>query len=553
MRVVVMAVLATVAAAIAAAAAPPVRVTVDLAAPQGAWQPITNWFGYDEAGYTVAPNGRALLKELHDVYPVPVYVRAHHLFTSGDGTADLKWSSTNVFTLGADGKPAYDFAVVDRIFDAWHAAGVTPMVELGFMPKDLSVHPEPYRIHFGQADMLTSGAQYPPKDYAQWGDLVRTFVAHLKARYGADETSRWYWEVWNEPDIPYWHGTREDYFKLYDYAVAGVRAALPGANVGGPATTSPRSANAAAFLKAFLDHVANDNSAAGGGPVPLDFISFHAKGQPEVVAGHVRMGLDKELADVREGFKIVAGSHFARLPIILSEADPEGCAACSATMNPANAYRNGALYASYTAAAHKAMLELAAREKVNLLAMLSWSFEFENAGYFEGYRSLATNGIAKPVLNFFRMAGQMRGMRVAAASSAEPLADAIIANGVRGRPEIGVLATKDEHRAVVMVWNYHDDNLAAADTETIVTVRGVPAKRVQLTEYRIDDSHSNAYSLWKMLGSPQQPTEEQRAALAAAGGLARNGLPRTLAAQQGTVSLPLSLPRQSVSLILLDW
>jgi xylan 1,4-beta-xylosidase len=98
---------------------------------------------------------------------------------------------------------------------------------------------------------------------------------------------------------------------------------------------------------------------------------------------------------------------YIHLPIILSEADPEGCAACSMKMNPANAYRNGPLYAVYTAVAIKELFELQDRYKVNLLAMLSWSFEFEGKDYFEGFRTLATNGVDKPVLNVFRMAALM--------------------------------------------------------------------------------------------------------------------------------------------------
>jgi xylan 1,4-beta-xylosidase len=122
---------------------------------------------------------------------------------------------------------------------------------------------------------------------------------------------------------------------------------------------------------------------------------------------------------------------FQRLPIILSEADPEGCAACSARLYPPNAYRNGPLYPSYTAAAMKGLLELADRAQVNLLGMLTWAFEFEGKPYFDGYRTLATNGVDKPVLNVFRMAGLMRGNRVAAVSNGAAPLDSILAHSVR--------------------------------------------------------------------------------------------------------------------------
>jgi xylan 1,4-beta-xylosidase len=136
--------------------------------------------------------------------------------------------------------------------------------------------------------------------------------------YGKEQVSTWYFEVWNEPDIDYWHGAPAEYFKLYHYAVAGVRAALPGAKVGGPASTGPASAKASAFLECFLEHCLHDKSAANGKPVPLDFISFHPKGSPAMVDGHVRMGFSRELQAAETGFEIVATHpELRRLPVIL--------------------------------------------------------------------------------------------------------------------------------------------------------------------------------------------------------------------------------------------
>src|ERR1700676_2096246 len=236
----------------------PVAIHVDLKQSMEPFTPIYNWFGYDEANYTTMRHGTELLKELHDLSPVPVYIRAHHLLTSGDGKAELKFSSTNVYTEDAAGKPVYDFKIFDGIFDAYKAAGVRPMVELGFMPRDLAAdlpnRHEPYQVHYPKS-AISGKSNNPPKDYAKWGELVRVVTAHLVERYGKDTVLQWYFEVWNEPDIDYWHTTPEDYWKLYDYAVAGVRAALPGAKVGGPASTSPGGPKAAKFLNNFLEHV----------------------------------------------------------------------------------------------------------------------------------------------------------------------------------------------------------------------------------------------------------------------------------------------------------
>ena len=114
------------------------KIIVDLGKSQGRFKPIYSWFGYDESNYTTMKFGKILLAELHELTPVPVYIRAHHLFTSGNGVPELKWSSSNIFVLDKSGKPVYDFTIIDQIFDAYKQAGVRPMVELGFMPQDLA-------------------------------------------------------------------------------------------------------------------------------------------------------------------------------------------------------------------------------------------------------------------------------------------------------------------------------------------------------------------------------------------------------------------------------
>jgi xylan 1,4-beta-xylosidase len=533
----------------------PVAIRVDLDRTAGAYKPIYSWFGYDESNYTTMRDGVKLLRELHDLSPVPVYIRAHHLLTSGDGVAELKWSSTNVYSEDANGKPVYDFKILDGIFDAYKAAGVRPMVELGFMPKDLATGAEPYQVHY--PGRTTSGSvQSPPKDYAKWGELVRVVTAHLVERYGRETVLQWYFEVWNEPNIDYWHATPQEYWKLYDYSVAGVRTALPGARVGGPASTGPGDAKAYKFLDDFLGHVNTGRSAANGKPVPLDFISFHVKGQPKITDGHVRMGLDKEMNDADKGFEIIAKyPKFKKLPIILSEADPEGCAACSSKVNPANNYRNGTLYPAYTAAAYKGLFELQDRRGVDLLSMLSWSFEFENKDYFEGFRSLSTNGIDKPVLNLFRMVALMKGNRVATSSDGEVPLDAILAGGVRGNADIDALATKADREAAVLVWHYHDVDEPAPAAPTTVTVGGIPAgvRRVLVTHYRIDDTHSNAYTVWKAMGSPQHPTTEQYAELKSKDGLQLLTSPVWMDVVDGTITVGTEMPRQSVSLLRVTW
>jgi xylan 1,4-beta-xylosidase len=547
-----------IAAAAQSGSSAPVSIHVDLAKALGPYTPIYRWFGYDESNYTTMKNGKQLLRELHDLSSEPVYIRAHHLLTSGNGVAELKWSSSNVFSVDAHGKAVYDWTITDRTFDEFQHAGVRPFIELGFMPKDLAAEVQgitEYQLHYPKATM-GGASNNPPRDYAMWGELVRKFTEHLVERYGHEKVRTWYFEVWNEPDIIYWHGTQAEYLKLYDYAVAGVRAALPGAKVGGPATTGPGSKKSVEYLEAFLNHCMNDKSAADGNAVPLEFISFHPKGRPEVINGHVRMGLADELRAAQTGFEIVARyPRFRRLPIVLSEADPEGCAACSMKTNPANAYRNGPLYATYTAAAMKGLFDLQDETHVNLAGMLSWSFEFEGKDYFEGFRTLATNGIDKPILNVFRMAGLMSGERVSTTSTGQIPVGEILRSGVRQAPDVDAFATKSERQATVMLWDYHDDDLPASPANVKVGIAGIPAgvKRVLLEHYRIDDTHSNAYTVWKQMGSPQSPTAEQYARLKQSGQLELLTSPEWLDVSAGKMIVSMELPRQATSLLRLEW
>ncbi len=234
------------------------------------------------------------------------------------------------------------------------------------------------------------GWSYPPKDYKKWADLVYEWVKHSVAKYGKTEVESWYWELWNEPDISYWKGTMEEYIKLYDYTADAAKRALPGIKIGGPETTNPGGANAEKFLRAFLEHVVNGtNYATGKKGSPLDFITFHAKGQPRVINDTVWMNVGVQLRHIDKGFQIVSSfPTLKNLPIVIGESDPEGCAGCPADIYPNNDYRNGTLYASYTAASFPREYEMAKNRGVNLLGALTWAFEFENQPWFRGFRDL---------------------------------------------------------------------------------------------------------------------------------------------------------------------
>ncbi len=533
-----------------------VTIRVDAASDLGPLKPVWSYFGYDEPNYTYAPQGRELISELAALSATPVYIRTHNLFTSGDGTPALKWGSTNIYTEDAAGKPVYDWKIIDQILGTQVHNGGKPFVEIGFMPEALSVKPQPYQHNWPNGDLYT-GWSYPPNDYAKWAELVRQLVLHCVQRFGKEEVASWYFEVWNEPDIGYWHGTAEEYDKLYDFSSDAVKRGFPAARVGGPATTGPANPKAADFLRQFLEHCARGrNSVTGETGAPLDFISFHVKGAPKIVDGHVEMGLSAQLKSADRGFEIVTSfPQFAQLPIVLSESDPDGCAACASRLHPQYGYRNGTLYPAYTAATIGGIRDLAREHNVNLAGVLTWAFEFEGQPYFEGYRTLATNGIDKPELNFFRMAGVMAGEQLKVESTGAIALPQILSAGVRGVADIDATAARADRTVTTMILNYQDDDVRAPESAVDLEITGLPghAHRILVREYRIDEDHSNSYTAWLAMGSPQNPTAEQHAQLKAAGQLQTLDSPRWIDSRDGRIKIQFSAPRQSVSLLELTW
>ncbi len=534
----------------------PVRIRVDASKDVGEMRPIWRFFGYDEPNYTYMKDGQKLLSELSSLGREPVYVRAHNLLTTGDGTPALKWGSTNAYREDAEGRPIYDWTIVDRIVDTYIARGIRPYMQVGFMPEALSSKPDPYQHRWtpGGRESISTGWAYPPRDYAKWGELVRRWVEHSVDKYGKAEVERWYWELWNEPNILYWRGTPEEYQKLYDYTVDAVKRALPTAKVGGPHVAGGGSEGGMAFSRAFFEHcLRGTNHATGRVGTPIDFVAFHAKGSPTVFDGHVRMGIANQLRDIDGGFSVVAS--FPELkdkPIVIGESDPDGCAACPATLYPQNGYRNGALYASYTAASFARKYELADRRGVNLLGAVTWAFEFEDQPYFAGFRVLATNGVDLPVLNIFRMFGLMGGRRIGVESTGAIPLDAIRRSGVRGdSPDVGALASMDDGNVCVLAWNYHDDDRAAPPSPVEVVLEKLPFADgpVLLHHYRIDADHSNAFEAWKAMGSPAKPTPDQQKALERSGQLALLGSPEWVRVEGGKITYRMTMPRQSVSML----
>lgn len=539
----------------------PLEINIDANQELGQMKPIWAWWGYDEPNYTYMKDGKKLLSEIASISPVPVFVRAHSLLVTGDGTHGLKWGSTNAYTEDENGNPIYDWTIVDKIFDTYIERGMKPMAQIGFMPKALSSKPEPYRHYWkpGAAyEDIYTGWAYPPKDYEKWAELVYQWIKHSIERYGKEEVESWYWELWNEPNIGYWQGTTEEYIKLYDYTADAVKRALPTAMIGGPETTGPGWDEAAEFLRTFLDHAKDGkNYATGKKGSPLDFITYHAKGSPKIVDGMVQMDMGAQLRDISKGFEIVASyPEFKDLPIIIGESDPEGCAACSEADYPHNAYRNGTMYASYTAASFSRKYELADHYGVNLIGAVTWGFEFENQPWYAGFRDMATNGVDKPVLNVFRMFGMMEGNRIKVnQDNLDYSFKKVRDESVRGEnPDINAIASKIKNSISIMVWNYHDNNdLSALPTNVKLVIDNIPTEKVLINHYRVDQEFSNSYALWKKLGSPQNPTKNQIESLETAGQLQLYSSPEWKQIKEQKTSIEVELPRQAISLIRLNW
>jgi xylan 1,4-beta-xylosidase len=555
------ALLASSASAQTAAPAPaapfPVTITVDAARATGPLRTFWRYFGADEPNYATMKDGQKLLGQLGELAPKQIYFRAHNLLTSGDGTPAFKWGSTNAYTEDAAGNPVYDWRGIDRIFESYLTRGVKPLVQIGFMPEAMSSAPHPYRHSWRPGlpyNQIYTGWTKPPKDYAKWGELAYQWAKHSVEKYGAAEVNTWWWEVWNEANNQpngYWGGSAEDFRKLHDYAVAGVRRALPTARVGGPHTAG----SGGKFMTDFLEHcLRGTNYATGEKGTPLDFVAFHAKGSPTFVDGHVRMGISNQLRTIETAFNTI-GSYpeLKNIPVIIGESDPEGCAACQ---GPQNAYRNGTMYSSYTAASFARKHDLADLHRINLEGAVTWAFTFEDQPWFAGFRQIASNGVPMAVFNVFRMFSAMGPERLAATSTGQvELAD-IIAKGVRGAPDVGVLASRAPNKITVMVWHYHDDDVAGPDAAVSLALAGLPANvtSAKLTHHRIDQLHGNAYAEWLRMGSPVAPDPKQYAALEQASNLAAlPGAPTAVAIAGGKAVLDFALPRQGVSLLVLEW
>ncbi|MGI8687807.1 MAG: GH39 family glycosyl hydrolase [Thermomicrobiales bacterium] len=491
--------------------------------------------GYDELNWTYTPRGKALYRTLGDnVFTGgPYYVRMHNTFTSGTGLSRPAGGGGNPYHEMPDGTVRYYWEIIDRTFDTIVSNGGVPLVELGFMPRDLSRATVPEAVFGGSNDLgvepYESGAwKAPPKDLGKWGDLVTAFVAHCVERYGVAGVATWRFELWNEPDIRnYWHGTFEEYAALYDATAAAVKRACPAAAVGGPATTD----HGTDFLTRFLDHIEQTGAA-------LDFLSFHTKGayfaprrvyNPFLDVPKGGPSAEKMLGDIHRNLAAIAAHpRFTDMPVYVDECDPAVGTIYGVHDNPNFTVTNSEHYASIVCHLAAALLDLPPVER-----MTHWAFYMEGKRWFEGNRTLVDNeNIEKPILNGLRLLERLAGGERLLAT----------ANAVG----VGTLAVRLPGMVRILLWHHDDvwwdDGRISVDlTITDAATHG------GVILWRLDREHANVHTAWRACGAPDDPTPAQVAAIRAAGAL--RGEPLEATRRNGMVHIGLDLPRYGVALV----
>ncbi len=542
------------------------RISVNVTRDQGVFPRTWQYIGYDECNLTLTPAGRELLAKFGALSrggpanrddPAHYYVRAHHMLCTGNLQAVAKWGSTNAYTEDDDGNPVHDFTVIDRMLDVWLGYGLKPFFEIGFMPRDLA---DPRFIEKGteydlgmMGDYRRRGWSAPPKDYSRWYDLIRDLVAHCVTRFGEAEVASWYWELWNEPDIFYWRGTREEFFRLYDVTEAAVHDALPSAYFGGPATTGTHlpDGNAAQFLDAFLDHVkSGTNYHSGKTGTRVDYLSFHTKGgiyNTTLRKTKQLPTIDLFLENVKVAAAIIRKYGYDHLEISLSEADPDSWAAGGRYDNFNLNFRNTEYFASYIACSYERLYALADELGMDLRP-LAWTFAFDWERLFEGMRTFTTRGVDKAVFNLFKIYARLGRRRVEAACSVPMDADGIRTGAWAFLPDEGS-AAGDAAALQVMVVRHHDDWDTRGETEVEIAIEGLPFDGLAtVRRYRIDDAYSNPYAEWRRQGMPDYPSPEAYRAIKARDGLES---PPDLAglSDGGRLTLRTVLPAHAVELL----
>jgi len=414
-------------------------------------------FGSGRAILTLRESYRHDLREVKKVTDFQ-YVRFHNILHDEVG----------VYDEDEQGHAFYNFSYVDQIYDGLLRNGVRPMVEISFMPKKLALRQD---VHAFWYKPIVA----PPKDYGKWDALIRAFAKHLIDRYGMDEVAKWYFEVWNEPNIDFWTGDPKQatYFELYDHTAGALKSVDSRLRVGGPATSS------AHWVDAFLEHVAAKN-------IPVDFISSHSYGDDTVedlFGTSADIPMDNRVClSIRKVHDQIAASARPGLPLIWTEWNVP-------SFGPRNARDT-----EYVGAA----LADNIRQCDGLVSMMSfWTFSdvFEEDGpkrapFDGGFGLIAMGGIKKPSYAAFALLHRLGNHRMA-------------------QDAANVLVTRrDDGTLAVAAWNLVDPDHSGRAHTVEFRIRGVPADSLILVR-RADSAHGNTRAAYRDMGSPAYPTPTQ--------------------------------------------
>lgn len=450
--------LCAVQVALPQSAAPAQEITIDAHA---AGTPFPHFweqmFGSGRANLAMRADYRSDLQAVKEITDVR-YVRFHAIFHDENG----------VYSEDAQGNAVYNWSYVDQIYDGLLAEGVRPFVEIGFMPKALAAHLDYHAFWY-------KPVVSPPGDYAKWDALITAFARHLIERYGIDEVSKWYFEVWNEPNLDFWLGApkQSTYFELYDHTARALKAVSQRIRVGGPATAQ------AAWVSDMIAH-ATENK------VPLDFVSTHVYGNDsaqDVFHDNRPMAPHQMVCPaVKKVHEEIEHSARPELPLIWSEFNAsymnEQPITDSIYMGP---------WMAQTISQCDGM--------VNMMSYWSFSDVFEEQGviktpFYGGYGLVAEDGIPKPAFDVFELLHMLGTERLPATGD-------------------DVLVTRRKDGTVVIAaWNLVEPGADGAEKTVALDLKGV-AKNAQVAIRRVDASHGDTLDAWKKMGSPKYPTKMQ--------------------------------------------
>jgi xylan 1,4-beta-xylosidase len=445
---------------------------------------------------------RAGNKLAHDTLGIQ-YIRAHGIFMD----------DPSVYTEDAAGNPHYDWSKVDKLYDILRQDGLKPYVELSFMPAALAANPSAPRIFKYRA------SSSPPKDYKKWQALVGALAQHLIDRYGREEVETWPFEVWNEPDLThdpiFWNGSRDDYFRLYDYAAEGLKSVDPSLKIGGPV------AALTTFQEPFLRHVTTQNYATGGHRVPLDFLDMHTYYLPA--------------SDYRP---LLLRYGLGNIPIYFSE---WGISA---------QYGDKVSDMAYSAAATVSGIE-DSLDQVTSISYWTASDYFDESGdpralFHGGFGLIGLDGIRKPRYWAYYLLHQLGTDRLVVTGEGD---------GFGGL--VKTLATRSSDSSIeILLSNSTLQHSYAAGSAPLarhitLTVSGLrPGASYRLEHDRIDNDLSNVYGAWQAMRSPKWPDASQMIALHKHDALQTLTPPSTVTSNsQGEVTLDFDLPMPAVSFI----